>query len=377
MATPLEPTSEGNFTFAQDAPFPLELGGALQPVTLHYALYGRLNARRDNAVLVCHALSGSARIADWWADMFAPPGGASGPGGLFDLDRHCILGINILGSCYGSTGPASINPLTGEPYGPEFPLVTVGDIVRSQALLLDHLAIPHLRAVIGGSIGGMQALQWAMDYPERVDACIGIGSAPASAMALALNHLQRQAILNDPAFRGGYYTAQPARGLGLARQIAMISYKSAALFTQRYGRNPDRSGEDPCRSFGERYDVAGYLDHQGEKFISRFDANSYLCITKTMDTFDLGRRYGSEAAALGRIRARVLLVGISSDWLFPATDVRALADRLAAAGVQCEYRDFYSDHGHDGFLADPDQLVALLAPYFGLGNSQARVLRMV
>ncbi len=378
MATPLEPTSEGDFTFAGDIPFALELGGSLQPVTLHYALYGKLNARRDNAVLVCHALSGSARIADWWADMFAPPGSnALAQGGIFDLDRYCIIGINILGSCYGSTGPASINPATGKPYGPDFPLVSVADIVRSQAMLLDHLAIPRLRAVIGGSIGGMQALQWAVDYPGRIDACIGIGSTSLSAMGLALNHLQRQAIVGDPAFRGGCYTSQPAHGLGLARQIAMISYKSAELFTQRYARNPNRSGEDPCRSLHERYDVAGYLDHQGEKFISRFDANSYLTISKTMDTFDLGRRYASEPAALGRICARVLLVGISSDWLFPPAEVKELADRMVAAGVQCEYRDFLSDHGHDGFLADPDQLVALLAPYFGKGNNQARVLRMV
>jgi len=377
---PLEPNSEGNFTFAGDAPFPLELGGQLQPVSLRYALYGKLNARRDNAVLVCHALSGSARIADWWADMFATPVDTPGGhrrGGIFDLDRFCVLGVNILGSCYGSTGPASINPLTGEPYGPDFPLITVADIVRAQALLLDHLAIPRLRAVIGGSIGGMQALQWAVDYPDRLDACIGIGSTALSAMGLALNHLQRQAILNDPAYRGGYYTSQPARGLGLARQIAMISYKSAELFTQRYGRTPDRSGEDPYRSLAERYDVGGYLDHQGEKFISRFDANSYLNITKTMDNFDLGRRYGSEAAALRRIRARVLLVGISTDWLFPPAEVHALADRIAAAGVPCEYREFLSAHGHDGFLADPDQLVTLLAPFFGLGSSKARVLKMV
>lgn len=377
---PLEPNSEGNFTFASDAPFALELGGQLQPVTLRYALYGKLNARRDNAILVCHALSGSPRIADWWSDMFAPPldtPGGRRQGGIFDLERFCIIGVNILGSCYGSTGPTSINPLTGQPYGPDFPLITVADIVRAQALLLDHLAIPRLSAVIGGSIGGMQALQWAVGYPDRVDACICIGSTSLSAMGLALNHLQRQAILNDPAYGEGRYTAQPAQGLGLARQIAMISYKSAALFTQRYGRSPDRSGEDPYRSLAARYDIAGYLDHQGEKFISRFDANSYLTITKTMDNFDLGRRYGSEAAALRRIRARVLLVGISTDWLFPPAEVHALAARIAAAGAPCEYREFLSDHGHDGFLADPDQLVSLLAPFFGQGAGKARVLKMV
>lgn len=386
MATPLEPTSEGNFTFAGDTPFALELGGSLQPVTLRYALYGKLNARRDNAVLVCHALSGSSRIADWWGDMFVPAPPSTAPnngcapvqGGAFDLDRYCIIGVNTIGSCYGSTGPSAINPTTGQPYGPDFPLITIGDIVRAQALLLDHLAIPRLHAVIGGSIGGMQALQWAIDYPERVDACVGIGSTVLSAMGLALNHLQRAAILNDPAYRGGYYQRQPEHGLGLARQIAMISYKSSELFAQRYDRKPDRSGEDPYRSLSDRFDVAGYLDHQGEKFVGRFDANSYVSISKTMDTFDLGqRRYGSEAAALKRIRARVLLIGISSDWLFPAADVRALADRMLTAGIGCQYSELISDHGHDGFLADPNQLVTLLAPIFEQGKPKARVLKMV
>ena len=378
MPQPLEPTSEGNFSFAGDLPFSPEFGGSLQPVTLHYALYGKLNQRRDNAVLVCHALSGSARIADWWADMFAPAGSQGlTQGGLFDLDRYCIVGVNLLGSCYGSTGPSSIDPATGAVYGPDFPLVTVRDIVRAQAALLDHLGIARLKAIIGGSIGGMQALQWAVDHPDRLDACIGIGACSLGAMGLALNHLQRRAILDDPDFMGGRYTAQPAHGLGLARQIAMCSYKSAELFTQRYGRKPDRSGEDPCRSLAARYDVAGYLDHQGEKFIARFDANSYLSITRTMDNFELGRGFASETEALRRIRARVLLVGISSDWLFPPADVQALADRMVAAGAECEYREFLSDHGHDGFLADPAQLVELLAPYFGKGGGKARILRMM
>jgi homoserine O-acetyltransferase len=367
----LQPTSEGDFTFACDAPFALELGGALQPVTLRYALYGKLNARRDNAVLVCHALSGSARVADWWGDMFAP-------GGAFDTERDCYVCANILGSCYGSTGPSSINPRTGKPYGPDFPLITIGDIVRSQALLLDHLGIGRIRAVIGGSIGGMQALQWAVDYPERVEACIGIGSTTLSAMGLALNHLQRQAILNDPAFRSGRYREQPARGLGLARAIAMLSYKSAQLFTERYGRRPDRSGENPYSSMHERFDMSGYLDHQGEKFVARFDANSYMTISKTMDLFDLARRYCSEDAALRRIRARVLLIGITSDWLFPPEDVRALSERMRAAGVDCEYKELHSSHGHDGFLADPEQLVTLIKPALDAAHkAKARVLKMV
>ena len=367
----LQPTSEGDFSFACDAPFKLDLGGALQPVTLRYALYGKLNARRDNAVLVCHALSGSARIADWWADMFAT-------NGAFDVERNCYVCANIIGSCYGSTSPSSIDPGTGRPYGPDFPLITIGDMIRSQALLLDHLGIDRLHAVVGGSIGGMQALQWAVDYPGRVETVVAIGATTLSAMGLALNHLQRQAIINDPAFRGGRYTEQPARGLALARAFAMLSYKSAELFTERYGRRPDRSGEDPYSSMLERFDVAGYLDHQGEKFVQRFDANSYLVISKAMDTFDLARRYASEDAALRRIRAHVLLIGITSDWLFPAADVRTLSDRMHASGVDCEYKELQSAHGHDGFLADPDQLVALMKPTLDAGHkARARVLKLV
>ena len=323
MSEPLQPTREGDLTFAYGTPFRLEAGGSLQPVSVRYAVYGELNERRDNAVLVCHALSGSARVADWWPEMF---------GSVFDLSRDCVICTNILGSCYGSSGPTSINPATGKPFGPDFPLVTIRDIVRAQARVLDELGVKRLRTVIGASIGGMQALQWAVDYPERVEHCIAIGTAPLSAMGLALNHLQRKTIELDPEFKGGRYAAeeQPARGLGLARAIGMCSYKSAELFDERYARKPNRTGEDPARSLAERYDVAGYLDHQGEKFVKRFDANSYLVISKAMDTFELGRGYASEAEALERIKAHVSLVGISSDWLFPAKDIRALAERLTS-----------------------------------------------
>jgi homoserine O-acetyltransferase len=364
----IQPASEGDFTFAADAPYALDGGGSLRPVTIRYALYGKLSPHRDNVVLVCHALSGSARIADWWAEMF-------GAQGAFDTSRYCFLCSNVIGSCYGSTGPSSINPQTGRAYGPDFPVVGISDMVRAQARLLDHLGIDRLKVVLGGSIGGMQAMQWAIDFPERVEACIGIGSTPLSAMGLALNHLQRQAILNDPQFHGGRYTEQPAAGLAQARAIAMISYKSAELFTERNSRKPDRSGEDPYRSFDGRFDIAGYLDHQGEKFLSRFDANSYLALSKAMDLFDPGRQYGSEEAAFRRIRARVLLIGISSDWLFPAADVQSLAERMNAAGVRCEYSELTSSHGHDGFLADPSGLTELLRPIL-LERGKARVLKM-
>ena len=355
MNSVLSPTIEDDCTFARTTPFQLAAGGRLQPVTLRYALYGRLNAQRDNAILVCHALSGSARIADWWPEMF-------GPDRIFDLARHCVIGINVLGSCYGSTGPASLNPLTARSYGKEFPLINIADIVRAQAQVLDALGIKRLHAVIGGSIGGMQALQWAVDFPARVERCIGIGAAPLSAMGLALNHLQRQAIRNDPAWLDGDYEAQqqPCSGLALARAIAVCSYKSSELFSERFARQPDRSGEDPSTSLEARYDVAGYLDYQGRSFTSRFDANSYLSLSKAMDTFDLASGYQSDYAALRRIRAQVLLVGISSDWLFPPTDILALSERMKSVGVNASYRELSSPHGHDGFLADAASLAQLL-----------------
>ncbi len=354
MSTTIEPTIEADCTFARDAAFRVS-GGELRPLTLRYAMYGELNERRDNAILVCHALSGSARVADWWPELF-------GAGGVFDLTRHCVVGVNVVGSCYGSTGPRSVDPRTGEPYGADFPLVSIADMVRAQARLLDHLGVERLRAVVGGSIGGMQALRWAVDFPERVERCIAVGAAPLGAMGLALNHLQRQAITNDPAWRGGRYDADapPVAGLALARGLAMCSYKSAELFDGRFARNPDRAGEDPHRSLGERFDIAGYLDYQGRAFTERFDANSYLVLTKAMDTFDLARGHESEGAALRRVTARVLLVGITSDWLFPADGVRALAARMASAGADCLYEELHSTHGHDGFLADANLLAPLL-----------------
>lgn len=354
MGTHIEPTTEADCTFARSKPFRVS-GGELRPLTLRYATYGALNEQRDNAVLVCHALSGSARVGDWWPELF-------GPGRPFDTRRLCVIGVNVIGSCYGSTGPRSIDSRMGKPYGGDFPLVTISDMVRAQSLLLERLGITRLRAVVGGSIGGMQAVQWAVDLPERVERCVAVGAAPLPALGLALNHLQRQAIMNDPLWQGGHYTddAPPETGLALARGIAMCSYKSAELFDCRFARNPDRAGEDPGRSLGERFDVAGYLDHQGRTFTSRFDANSYLILSKAMDTFDPARGYASEEAALRRITARVLLVGISSDWLFPAGEVRALARRMSSAGVECSYEELTSSHGHDGFLADADLLAPLL-----------------
>ena len=348
----IQPSYEGDFGFSD---FALASGERLPEVRLHYALYGTLNAARDNALLVCHALSGSARVADWWPQLF-------GARHVFDLERDCVIGINVIGSCYGSTSARDVNPATGELYGADFPLVTVRDWVRAQAVLLDHLQIETLQAVIGGSIGGMQALQWSVEFPERVANCIAVGTAPLNAMGLALNHLQRQAIVNDPKWQAGRYDQDdaPHAGLAQARALAMLSYKSAGLFEERYGRNPNRNGEDPHTEAHGRYDIGGYLDHQGEIFTRRFDPAAYVTIMKAMDNFDLARGYATETEALRLIQANTLLVGISSDWLFPEADVRALSERMQDAGVNVTYEVLSSSHGHDGFLAEADALIPLI-----------------
>jgi homoserine O-acetyltransferase len=356
----LAPTYEGDFVLGEH--LLLECGRALAGVTLHYAVYGRLNAARDNAVLVCHALTVSALVGSWWPEIFAP-------GAVLSLDHDFVICINMLGSCYGSTGPGSVDPETGKIYGPDFPLVSIRDNVQAQTRLLDSLGIRRLRLVLGGSIGGMQALDWAIHDPERVERAVIIGVTPLSAMGLALNHLQRQAIQHDPEWKGGRYLPQrpPRRGLSLARQVGMMSYKSAELFDERYGRKPNRNGEDPWGLddlggglIGGRFDIAGYLDHQGERFNERFDANSYLAILRTMDTWDPLRGGRSAAEAFGGIRARLSFVGISSDWLFPPQSVRDFAYTIRAAGVHCDYREMTSAHGHDAFLAEQAELVRLL-----------------
>ncbi|HLH08850.1 MAG TPA: homoserine O-acetyltransferase [Terriglobales bacterium] len=367
MSQAIAATYEADFTFAESEPFQLESGGQLQPVTLHYAVYGTLNLQRDNVILACHALSGSAQVGSWWADLF-------GSDRCFDLDRDCVICVNILGSCYGSTGPSSTNPATGHPYGTDFPLITIGDNVKAQARLLDHLGIKRLRAVIGGSIGGMQAIRWAIEYPERIDTCISIGATPLSAMGLALNHIQRLAIENDPAWKQGQYKPgeQPAAGLGLARAVAMCSYKSAHLFERRYDRRPNRNGEDPRHKLNDRYDVSGYLDYQQKELVARFDANSYLYISKMMDNFDLADGYASTEEALRRITARLILVGISSDWLFPPADVRRLAGKIHSFGTNVTYLEQISSHGHDAFLAEAGELSGLLVPYLELTRTSSR-----
>src|ERR1019366_3318921 len=266
------PAFEGDFVINEV--LSLESGEILVNPTLHYAVYGQLNADRSNAVLVCHALSGSALVGTWWPQLFLP-------GGMLDLERDCVIGINIFGSCYGSTGPGSIDPATGKLYGPTFPLISIRDIVNAQVKLIDHLGIDKLKLAIGASIGGMQVLEWAILFPERVSRAISIGVAPLGAMGLGLNHLQRQAIMLDPAWNGGYYEpgTGPKGGLALARALGMVSYKSVPLLEERFARKPNRYGdENPYLSTtagqNGRFDVAGYLDYQGSTFIARFDPHA-------------------------------------------------------------------------------------------------------
>lgn len=343
LASSLEPTVESDFKFSDGEDLALDAGGYLPVPTIRYAVYGNPDLLATNAVLVCHALSGSARVGDWWPGLF-------GDGRPLDLSRVAVVCSNIIGSCYGSTGPASLNPATGAPYAESFPVVTIGDMVRAQRRLADHLGVQSWKAVVGASIGGMQVLQWAIDDPDRVKAAVVIGASPLPALGLAFNHIQRLAI------DVSRHSPDPAAGLALARAVATCTYKSAELFDNRYGRAPNRSGEDPLDSIEARFDVAGYLDHQGAVFVDRFDANSYRTITKAMDTFDV------DVPKVGRSRvgSRILLVGISSDWLFPPAAVHSLATELIKAGVAAEYVELRSDHGHDGFLVEDSQLVSLV-----------------
>lgn len=345
-ATHFDPTIETDFTFPPGEDLPLDSGGTLVRPTLRYTVYGDPARLETEAVLVCHALSGSARVGEWWPGLF-------GPNRPLDISKVAVVCSNIIGSCYGSTGPTSVDPRTGVPYAERFPVVTVRDIVRAQRRLADHLGIRSLHAVIGASIGGMQALQWAVDEPDRVRAAIAIGAAPLPALGLALNHIQRLAIDLAQTSR------DPSAGLALARAIATCTYKSADLFDSRYGRAPDRSGENPIESVAARFDVAGYLDHQGAMLVDRFNADAYRSITKAMDLFDVE----VDDVVRARLGSRLLLVGISSDWLFPPSTIEALSMRLAQAGVAAEYAELHSDHGHDGFLVEDSQLASLVSTF--------------
>lgn len=303
-------------------------------------VYGTPSPGGTNVVLACHALTGSSRVVDWWS-------GLVGPGKAFDTNVLAVACVNALGSCYGSTGPATLAP-SGEPYGASFPIVTARDIVRAQRAALAALGFECFAAVIGASLGGMLALEWTYDAPAATLQAIVIGAYDHfSPMGIALNAVAREAIR---------IARSPAEGIGLARKIAMLTYKSEALFAERFARNPDRGGGDPYRNATDRFDVEGYLDHQGARFAARMDPQSYLTLTRAMDLFDV------RARPLPPNLPATTFVGIASDWLFLPRDVRAAAERLTAAGARGTYLELASDHGHDAFLAEPERLGALLAP---------------
>ena len=297
-------------------------------------VYGR--AHDAPTILVCHAITGSSKVGEWWGDIL-------GPGKLLDTDRYCIVGSNVIGSCYGSTGPRSACE-DGAPYGRRFPIVDVEDMVRAQREALELLGIRRLHAVIGGSLGGMQALQWGSAFPAATDKVVAIGATGRlSPMAIGLNSIAREAIKLDP-----------VGGLKVARMIGMLSYKAAALLWERHGRRPNRGVENPAASLDARFDVEGYLQHQGDKLIARMDPDAFLYLTKAMDLYDLNANGW---------RTPALLVGIESDWLYPPDEVRATAQELAPYG---SYAELKSAHGHDGFLADATQLTDIVAPFLNL-----------
>ena len=338
----------------------LELGGRLERVTLAYRSWGRLNEAKDNAVLVLHALTGDTRAAGdggWWEPLI-------GPGRALDTDRAFILCANVLGGCQGSTGPASADPLTGRPYGMRFPLITIGDMVAAQRRLVDQLGITKLVA-IGGSIGGFQALEWATRHPALVAAVAPVAATGAlDAQGVAMNEIGRRAIMADPNWRGGAYASEgvfPSDGLAIARMVGMMTYHSKESMDLRFDRNPaTRPGLYP--SFGTTFDVEGYLHYHGAALVRRFDANSYLYLTRAMDLYDVGRN-GGETRWLSEIMVPVLLIGIRSDWLFPPAPIQALAARLRGLGKETTYAELDSPHGHDAFLKEWDQLTPVIGTF--------------
>lgn len=325
----------------------LSSGTTLPDVTSRVTVYGQPRDGGANVVFAPHALTGSSRIAEWW-------GGLMGAGALFDTARWCVVGVNALGGCYGSTGPSSPAP-DGRRWGPRFPVVTVEDMVDVQRRALAALGIERLGVVIGGSLGGFQALSWARRYGASVDHAVVIGAHDhLRAQAIAQNGLAREAIRLDPAFRDGWYDEQPAAGLRLARAIATITYKSEELFERRYANRPDRSGGNPKLALDDRFDVDGYLAYQGVRFAARMDANTYRVLTRAMDLFDLR---GAESEPE---RTRLTFVGITGDQLFFAEHIRAVCERWSAAGWDATFRLMRSDHGHDAFLAETAALAELL-----------------
>src|SRR5438876_4249486 len=348
----------------------LQRGGRIAPVTVAYETWGKLNAEGDNAVLITHALTGSSHAHDaespddtkvaWWNPLI-------GAGRFFDTSRYYIICSNVLGGCYGTTGPSSIDPNTGQTYGMRFPVITIRDMVETQRRLIEYLGVSRLHMVAGGSIGGQQALEWAVAHPQLVENVIVVAATAAlTAQAIAFSEVGRQAILADPRWQGGNYLPGqgPNAGLAIARMLAMITYQSEEGLEWRFARQPARkqnvSAPSGFTDLGERFDVEGYLYYQGESLVKRFDANSYLYISRAMDLYDVSEGYPSLEDALSRIRSKALFIGIRSDFLFPAARVRLLADLARAAGSDAIYAELDSPHGHDAFLKEWKQMTEAL-----------------
>jgi homoserine O-acetyltransferase/O-succinyltransferase len=366
--------------FGSDRPLALDAGVALAPFTIAYQTYGRLNPDRTNAVLVCHALSGDQFLAEahpvtgkpgWWETMV-------GPGRPIDTERFFVMCVNVLGACMGTTGPRDINPATGRPYGLSFPLITVADMVRAQRLVIDHLGIDKLFCVLGGSMGGMQVLQWAAAYPERVFAAVPIATgARHTAQNIAFHEVGRQAIMADPDWCHGEYLSlgrNPRRGLAVARMAAHITYLSEAALHQKFGRNL----QDRARityGFDADFQVESYLRYQGSSFVERFDANSYLYLTRAMDYFDLAAEHGGVLAnAFRGTPVRFCLVSFTSDWLFPTAESRAIVHSLNAVAANVSFVEIESDKGHDSFLLDVPEFAKTLTGFLS-GSAAHRGLK--
>jgi homoserine O-acetyltransferase len=350
--------------FQPDRPLSTDGGGRIAPLAVAYETYGALNAARSNAILLCHALTGDQYAAGvhpvtgkpgWWDAMV-------GPGKPFDTDRYFLICSNVVGGCMGTTGPSSINPATGKPYGLDFPVVTIRDMVRAQAMLLDQLGIETLFCVAGGSMGGMQVLQWAASYPKRVFSAMPIATAAKhSAQNIAFHEVGRQAVMADPDWRSGRYQEQgvrPEKGLAVARMSAHITYLSEAALQRKFGRKlQDRSA--PTFSFDADFQVENYLRYQGLAFVERFDANSYLFVTRACDYFDLAADYGGALAlAFKDTKTRFCVVSFTSDWLYPTSDSRAIVHALNAGGASVSFVEIESDKGHDAFLLHEPMFIA-------------------
>jgi homoserine O-acetyltransferase len=368
-------------------PVRLDCGRDLHPVRIAYETYGRLADRRDNVILVCHALSGDAHAAGTSAtstDQSARDGfgaeardgaagkglgwwdGMIGPGKAFDTDRYFVVSTNLLGGCRGSTGPSSVDPATGRPYGSDFPVITVADMVRTERAFLDVLGIERLAAVAGGSLGGMQALEWAVLYPDQVDSVVAIASTHAlHPQGLAWNAIARESIRRDPDWQGGHYYGtgrQPDAGMGVARMVGHVTYLSAPALEEKFGRRLQSSDDVRYTIDLPEFEVESYLDHQAETFVKRFDANTYLYTSRALTYFDLARQHGAGdlARAVEGISARTLLIAFSSDWLYPPSASHELADALQAAGKHVELHVIDAIYGHDCFLLEEARQTPLI-----------------